>query len=605
MNWVLIRHHPQLRPVYIKWLMLVLGAVTIWLGVMAANLGSELFQVPWLKMSWIWIAPAMYLALGPQNQRAREFTLTLPIDVRAVWRANVGAILLTSGTMMVFTLAVVQFSLQGLFSLLGPLLRPQISMATALLNFWCHGLAWWLLLAALVLNDRPGVANVPRDQAWRVRQLTLLFGTFAGLLGLGLLGPVAALLPFVASLVLFIRAEHLLPPTMTMASREPATAAPRPAPTTYAAASAKRCGRPTWLVIQLATAKQPALQLVAAVILLLLGVMISGWSTFSDAGEHLGVFMVPMVSYCLFALAGAPLLKLTIFDHLPISRRRILASLLLPLVALLAVGFAAGEVALLAKEPRIEHLSWSNEADTYGLRMSPRFFHLAWGDPPENIGPDGTASTPPANWRPFGSGGPVLYKPFHVPEGAGMTFCAWQLERASAYIYNQAVPAAEFRDRFLAEQPDGTVIWRDDAPGLREAHPELMQRRFTGLAQLEILLLGVLFQVGYWLYLGAFRPGVRDRTRKTAFVAILVALMGIYLAPFFLSLAKASDPAGPNIAIIAASEWLATATPGGPVTLWIATVAVLALGHQLVLQRFRRAEWPPVREDDAFCEVMG
>jgi hypothetical protein len=237
--------------------------------------------------------------------------------------------------------------------------------------------------------------------------------------------------------------------------------------------------------------------------------------------------------------------------------------------------------------------------------MTPRYFVVTWGEVPTNVAPDGTTSTPPDDWRPLGSRGPILYKPFHVFPGASLDFCAWQLERASEHIYDRRIAAAEFKDRFLMVSEDGFVGWRDDAPSLREAHPELRPRRFPGLAPVQFLLVGVLFQAAFWIYLGRFRPGGGETMRKSTFVALLVVLLGLYLAPFIVHIGGAGDPVGLNVLVLATSNVLVAAVPGGAVGLWLVTIAVLAVGHDLVLRRFRRAEWPPVREDDGFTAVMG
>ena len=605
MTWILIRHHALMRVTYLKWLVLILATSTLWLGIMGYRLGGELLTIPWLQIAWIWIAPALYVVFGPHTERAREFALTLPLTTRTIWNAHVAALLLTSGLMVGLTLAVVQLSLHGLYALLGPLLRPADSPAGPLLNFWMHGLAWWLLLAAMVLGDQPGVARIPRDRRWLGRQLIKLALAFAGLLGLGLLGPAAAVVPVVGAGILLARAYRNLPPAWSFAPREPQ---PRQRPGRVGALTStipwwRR--RPTWLVIVQTTSKHPVLLLVAAAALLFLGFVQSSWTATTDGGEHLGVFMIPMVSYCLMALAGAPLLKLGVFDHLPLSRDQLLSYLIAPQLVLLLAGLVGGEILAPSSEVKGDWLTWSNEADTYGLRMMPRFFVVAWGEPPENVGPDGAVSTPPSDWRPLGTRGPVLYKPFHTPPGSSLEFCAWQLERASEHIYGQTVAAAEFRDRYLTENPDGVVSWRANAPTLREDHPELTPRRLPGLLPLQVLLGLALFQIAFRLHLGTFRPRVRDKVRVVSFVGLLAALMVIYLAPFLLSMAGLGDPSGLNILVLAVSDQLVAVTPGGVAGMWLVVITVLAAGHWLVLHGFRRAEWPPVREDDTMFDVLG
>jgi len=606
MTWSLVRHHPVMKATYVKWLMFMWISVSLWLGIMALRLSQGEMSAQWISVTWIWIAPALYLVLGPHTRRARELPLTLPIPTRSIWNAHVIAVMLTSGLMFAVAIGAVDLVFRGLLTSTDAAENGKIGLMAALMpHFWLHGLAWWLLLTAVVLGDQPGIVEARRGRLWVGRQVAYCLLAYAGLSVLGGGSPWIAIVPLLLALSLFWWNLRRIPSAWSLMPRQPLPASTKTIRPVAAGGESGWRRRPLWLTVLVATSKHPSLFGMAAFFMAVIGLALSGLATIDEGGEALAVFLIPITAYSIFAMAGAPLMKVSIFDHLPISRHHLLLILLIPQLCCIGVGYLAGEVLSSRATFTNEPITWGSEPDRQGLLMSPRFFLLTWGDVPTITGPDGTTTTPPADWKPLGTYGPTLYKPFHTPEGASLDFCAWQLERASQHIFGQAIPAEEFKTRYLTETLEQKVILQGESLSLLADHPELKPRRFRGTTPLQILFIGVLFQIAYAIYLGVLRPGFSDKVKKFTFAACLVILMAIYMAPFILGILKVADPSGSNIMILALGEQLIDTMPGGLFGLYVLVILVLAVGHRLVLQQFRRAEWSPVREDDFLADVLG
>jgi len=599
MNWILVRHHPALRSVSAKWLLVVLLSTTVWLGGITNRLLTDDLHHTWLWLAALWTAPAFYVVFGPHQHRCRDFALTLPIPAVRIWRTHALVVLITSGIVVAMCLGIGSLSLREIAARAPHATETIVTLHGQLDQLWLQLPAWWLAVTALVLADRPSLVQIPPTRGWVLRQLGLASGSVAGLAVLGRLGPASAAVPLGLAVAGFVLAGRRQPRVLSLAPREP-LAAGRAAGATRPAARPQRWRRrPLWLVVLLATGKHPVLQLVLLLFLVLLGLALSDFLPAYASADHLGVLMIPITAYSLFAVASAPLRRLALFEYLPVARGRLLGILLVPQLVLIAAGYVGGEFLAAGRRPAYEPLSFCAEPDAYGVRVLPRYLAVTLGEIPVQVAPDGETIAPPPIGRLSGSFGPTIYKPYHTPLGASLDVCAWQLERASERIFDRAIPAAEFKERYLALSPEHVVIWRDGGDFLTADHPDLRLRGFPGLPPLQALLVGGLFLAVYGWYLTFFRPGVGEGWQKAAFVIGLAVLMALHLLPFVLAIAGVADPEMPIIVGFALSDWLVRVTPGGPWGLWIMVLAALAVGYRLVLGRFRRAEWPPVREDDA------
>jgi hypothetical protein len=319
----------------------------------------------------------------------------------------------------------------------------------------------------------------------------------------------------------------------------------------------------------------------------------------------MGILMIPITAYTIFAVAGMPMRRLGLYDYLPISRARLLSYLLVPVVVLIVAGYLGGGVLRAMTPPNEEPLIFRNDPDRYGVCLWPNYFAVAWGEVPPQASPGGETARPPACCRVFGRSGPTVYKPYHTPVGASLDYCAWQLERASGQVFGRAIPAAEFAERYLVASPDGIVRVREEGMALMRDHPDLQPRRFPGVPPLQALAVGVLFLVTFGCFLTAFRPHRSEGWQKAGYALGLVVLMALHLLPFVLAIAGRLKPDYLAIAVMALSDRLIRILPGGAWGLWALVILVLAVGYRIVLSLFRRAEWPAVREDDAMADVPG
>ncbi len=600
----LVRDHPLMRPIYFKWLILAIAVASMWTATITMQLRHGPLAHAWLMLTVVWLPPALYLLFGPQTRRARQFPLLLPIPSRSLWTAHLIAVGIVSGAMVV---ACIGFEALAIRLLAGQVGLAADDLVALLPRLWSHGLAWWLALVALSVSDRTGLLEIPRTGRWHLRQSLAGIVAYVALIVSGRHTLVVAGVVAAVAAIALVRAQHRVPAAMSLAPRRP-LAAPAPRRNTFRGGALAPWRRtPLWLTILMASSKFPAMLLVAAPFLVITGIALASYSPGNMADGNLGVLYVAITAYCVFAVSATPLSRLSLFDHLPIPRQRLFVSLVMPAILLIGAGYAAGRVLAARQGPGDrEPLTFRVDAEGYGLRMEPRYFSVAWGAPPSVTAPDGTVVTPPDDWRPLGPRGPVLYKPFHTPDGASLALCAWQLERASAHIFGRAIPAAEFTSRYLATDPlDRRVILRDGEMALLHDHPDLVPRRPDASPALVLLFVVGLFQLAFAAYLQCFRPNVTERTRKTVFFGILVGFLTLHLIPYALAIAGVVDTVETTAIIRAASALLEANLPGESIGMWVLVAALLAAGHNLVLHGFRRAEWPPVREDDAMYDVLG
>ena len=604
---LLIRAHPLARTITLKWVLMAIAVASFWVGALAGYTGRADIAVPWWALVMPWLPSALFLALAAQNQRCQRFPLHLPVPGPRIWTAHVIALLAASGFMLAGCLGVTHYALVGLATTTsGP--EAFAAARDRMPTVWLHAGAWWLLLAAALLRQRPALAEVAGGRRWLGRQLGLVG---AGLLGLAVLppvvGPVGAALPLAAAALLIGRTWREVPPALALAPRDLRAGRHRAAVATDLAGRPWWQRRPLWMVVLQQTSRFPALLPVSAPFHVLVGLWISPAGALLTDGVYLGILFAAIAAYMLFAVVAAPLVRLASLDHLPIGRGRLLACVLLPAVVLMGGGFAAGMAMVATRSPAVADgpLVFSGDPARYGVRLPLQFLAVTWTEPPAQRSPAGQTIEPPVIARLFGDAGPAIYKPYATPEGSSLATCAWQLERAIARVYDRTVPAAVIAERYLTVDADGRVLPRAGGLRLRDDYPDLVVHRFDGMPPLTVLVVIVLFVAVHAAYLACFRPGRSDRARRTAFVGGLVGLMALYLTPFFLDVT--GQGSGEVLVALAhgLSDWLVATLPGGPAALWLLVVLVAAAGAGLLRHGFRRAEWPPVREDDSVFDVLG
>lgn len=608
MNRILWRAHPVRNAHTVKIVGLLFSAAVLWQSAVASLIMDGTTLDPWLLLASTWWLAAGFTVFGPFSQRVGEFALGLPIPARRHWTIHGLQVLAHGGGMLALCLIP---SLLLAFAHGADTFDASVEPSTRFrlaMQLLAHGPAWWLLLVAVTLGDRPHLANVARDRRWVVRQLATLLAAGAGMMLIGArTGPLVALPVALAAVAILLSVRRGLPEALL-------------ADDARLRSPARRCQddgsldplpwwrrRPLWLVVLLTTTKHPTIFLLSAPVLLLMGAWNTGSAPVVVDDQHPGWLFLAITAYGIFSLSAASFMRLSRVGSWPISRDRLLASLMLPPLLLVCAGYLAGELAAGRHGPVSDDpLVIDTTGDEGSLSLPPFFLALAWDHAPSITAPDGTTFTPPAQRRPASWSRLVVYNPFHIPAGASPAVAAWQLERASAAVFDRAIPAAVFQSRYLTTDDAGGVAALGEArlPLLAD-HPHLRVRRFGGVTPLQVLLIGVMVQGALALYLLCFRPGRSDRLRKATFVGLLAALMLPYMGQFILDGFGVIDLRGLATVLFAGSELIIDTLPGGLLSLWAGVLVVLAAGSLVVRHLFRRAEFPPVREGDTFVDVLG
>jgi len=293
-----------------------------------------------------------------------------------------------------------------------------------------------------------------------------------------------------------------------------------------------------------------------------------------------------------------PLSTLHRIDPLPISRRQILPFLILPglLVGSLSYGIARGIGS--AEERRdglvtCRMLRHPSGGGSYcGVLVPGRYLEItSSGEIPAYEAPWGESQVP---WHaPLVTGGSVhLYTEFGTPPHSSAEYIAHQLSRAIERIYGAHIAAAELRERYLVERPDGTTAIREGGVTMVQDYPGLTSPPPAGIVPLGIALMGV-----PWLLIIAIilRPLARvSREASSPWLSPLISgvPMVIFIVYIAAAIKGAIEPWVVNAFVEILARRAAEAAPGGIATLWGATLLLLAGGCLLAARGFRRVEAP-------------
>jgi hypothetical protein len=595
----LVLQHPALRLCRGKWLAVAVGSATATFGGLMhqAVRGDTDLLWPWLAT--LLLPPAMFVALAA-DRRAREFVLGLPVPAARVWAAHGVALVLAGAVVIATGLGLITVGCAILADIDPRPDAPVDRVLRGLAQLWIHLPAWLLLLAGVAMLHRPSLVRAPRSGRRTIGDVAVALAAAAGLAAAGSSGPASVVAVLAAAGALWLAAWRRRPGAYVLAPRAADAARPvRRSGDGAPAAAPWSWRRPLWIVVYLVSGDHLPVRLITLPILFGFGMAISNLPGASAADAHLGLLLIPMTAYMVVAVAGGAAPHLWQIDHLPLSRRRLMAMVIMTPVLIMAAGYAAGEITVSLRGATGQPLTFSDADDTYGVRLWPRYFAIDRDGPPAQIAPGGEMIAPPDccpdrhAW--LGRLGLTMYKPYHTPRGATLETCAWQLERASARVFGTAIPAATFAERYLVVDAEGVVRLRDGGMDLRADFPDLRPRLSPGLVPLQTAAAGLLALSVLWWYFGFLRPGVTERRRKTAFGASLGVLMVLHMMPFALAIAGVVSPDDLTTVAMIGSDRLVAALPGGLATLWALALALVAGPYLLVQRRFDRAEWPRMR----------
>jgi hypothetical protein len=277
-----------------------------------------------------------------------------------------------------------------------------------------------------------------------------------------------------------------------------------------------------------------------------------------------------------------------------VSRARALALLLLPSLVATLIGYGAGNLlATWLPAPAGEPIVYVAQGENAGLRLPLRYFAASWsGEVPAITAPWGEAHRPDP-LPVFGRRGPALYKPYFAPPEASEAYVAWQIERATAAVFQRRIPADEIRSRYLVTGRDGRVGLRGEALTLRADHPDLALRGARG-PRLPVLLCGVfvVFYAALLIQLRTMRPLWPATAAKVTTLGLYALLLGGHLVPLALGLTRVVDLDRISVLATASIARVGDAGPWAVVLVWVAAVAIGLGGFRLAARSLERAELP-------------
>ncbi len=185
---------------------------------------------------------------------------------------------------------------------------------------------------------------------------------------------------------------------------------------------------------------------------------------------------LPFGSYMLFAGIGILTYNLYRLDSLPVSRRTILAVLMLPGLIAFSAGYATGSWARsTASDPSpmvdFKVLQTRVEVDLHeGANAGPRELEtMVWVEVDSSFMGATLTGEPPTLTSPWGESheawseelfkgtSALLYNPYNTSEETSADFEALMLSRAIEDIYGQSISPDELRDRYFVVEHDQVV----------------------------------------------------------------------------------------------------------------------------------------------------
>jgi hypothetical protein len=548
-----------------------------------------------------WGAIGFALFYGGIAVRCERLDAALPISYRALWLARALALVLSAWA-LIGTMAVTLWLrnwIEG-FQVVG---RTQVGSLFAQLA------AASALAVVLARLPRPAL------QALALKPGTSLYLAlvWAGNLGLIFLlagdPPGYALLPGVVALGLGLWTYFSLPASPLITPGEPEVSyapairvTPRKADGGESIVDSATGSR--WLVratIWRTCYGHWASWLVLAMFLLLLFGLAR-----PDPASGLNGLSAFVVLWLLLSVSfGLATSRLHALDPLPISRKRIFACAVLPGLLVASLGYLGAMALRTGWEQHTALVDYRRHpvVGDVDVRVPLAFWEIGWDGEPSPVEepyvPPWEEPHYPWSARLYKGFSPVLYLPYHVPEGSPPQTVAEQLSRAVEAVYGKRVPASEMQRRYLSANPDGSTAVRPGGLTLQEDYglkPILWLRTaplgvlFTGLPWLLTLALTV--RGGY------IRVAARRRPRAPLLIAGLLALCLLGSLWSY----NAGYTAAWKLTALAhiLLRKLSLALPGGPLAWWGIAVVLYGGAYLLAQARFERIE-APARAQDGFA----
>jgi hypothetical protein len=589
---VLVRENPAVRALG-KWVIFTFVTGALSLNLLTFTMFYKAGPVLGLPADvWFtllaWIPISLYLVFGKVGMRCSSFDMTLPLPLRRVWLAHMIAVAL--GALILLAVSIIVATGGGLLMLKISdrwiLLMSEVRRTSVFL------LSGLLLALAVVEYRAPQLQRVPATRSNRTMAAVTVLAVLAAIFWMKMLPPIVAVIPVLAAGVLGARRFLSLPESFTVTpdgsmEAEPleqeAEAWTQPPP------SRLRANLLVAGVLYRSLYRKKVAVLLVVPFLVPFGMLLGG----ADEAwfhENVRAAMIPMASYTLMAFIMDPLMHFGRVDAFPISRRRVLALFVAPLLLSLIVGYGAGRI-VVARDTTNEPISLFQADDgNYYVRVPLETCELArQGHVPMNRSP--WAEEYRAWSAPVYRGSAVeVYSPFSVGAGASVDFTAWQISRAVKTVFGEAITPEEIEHRYLRERSDGSAALRTEALTLRADHPEWKRRYMGPVFPLTMTLVIVLWLAALWVFFGGARAGKGIRRRTLRGFALMGVLFGLYGAVMVAAATHFATPARLMGSVQILGRSVSEAFPGGSLLVWVACAAVTAASYIAVQRRFDRAE---------------
>ena len=622
MTFDLLRRDPSVQALP-KWLLIAPLAASVLEGVRTLVFGMRLWRsggegaplpADLLLLTFIlWLPVALFLLFGRTGQRCTRFDLGMPLSARRLWSVHLLAVTLSSLAVLVATSAIVRLRDRLVGAMFDEVIVPPSNLLGLALP-----LVAGVVLAIVILQGRdPKVyATSARrgNAAFAVATLVALYGLVAVL---AWLPPAVSLIPVAFAILLGLHSHRSLPTAFTTV---PLEAQDGSAAIDVGGGAAWSSARPRggfaerlrrnlsiFHILSRGVApgqliEIPALLAFGYPFILLWGVLVSGVAF----AEDFRYWMLFLTAYLLYAFLPAPMVQLYALDSLPISRRRLFAFIVLPLLILMSLGYGAGwTLGRFLKEPapqvRFQEAVSESLVPPYPfqpamVRVPVEHCRVAWdGKPPESGSPWGESH--PAWTIPLIKGGTaVLYSPFSTPEGASPEFVALQISRAVEAVYGRSLEPSEIMRRHLEVDDQGVVV-PSKSVGLTLLHdyPELTAPRAVSAFPVFMLITTVLYLFTSCLYLRTYRVTVSHGRRMVIFFVLggwLFAMHLILTALFITRVVRETVVSGLLTIFV---QRLTAFLPGGTFAVWIVCALLSWAAYRVAESEFEHVEAPVPR----------
>ncbi|MDH3628361.1 MAG: hypothetical protein OES25_12020 [Acidobacteriota bacterium] len=551
---------------------------SVLLGLLAFRAASQEKTISTLMLIWVcWVGVATYLVFADARTRCSHFEMSLPVRARQLWANHLGSLLV--GGFVNIGLALLVVAAHRLL-----LLRVNSDV-----SYWslCVVLVTGVVLATLLLQlPRPTLARIPVNVGTVAWAIVVLCGT-PWLLGLAATaGPAAVAGLAVVVAILAIVIYRAVPPTYSLIPLEAQS------PEKVGATSLSPSTRTSRLLVPLTIARcvsAGAKELAAVPIIFLGGVILGGGLLAFGAGEReLRFLYIPMAIYMMFAVIGPRLASLHYLDPLPISRRPLIAMLVVPYFLIVCLGYGCGAFLAAERRSQLEYVNFEEGESGYQVTIPLRTYGFSRdGTVQPVVSPWGESHTPelltPLKWSSV-----AVYSPFGTSNTSSTRFVALQISRAARAVYTAEITPETIEQRYLTTNADGDVIPRGDGLTLRQDFPDL--RAASGpMLPVLVTLVTVPWLLLVALLLRAYRPGVREWVRQTIVWGGLAGLLAFWIWTSMTTLFGVMRPWAMR-ALVEIPMLRLGQSALGSFGVWVAAFGMLAAAYWIAQAQFRRME---------------